>query len=46
MSDSDFLWGFVVPLIVLGFAAGAAVFVGLPWLWSLLKPLLRQALGA
>lgn len=40
MSDRDFFW-FMVVLVLFGIAIGAALFVGLPWLWGLLKPLLH-----
>lgn len=43
ISDGDFFWGFVVPLVVLGFMAALALFFGVPWLWELLKPLLHEA---
>lgn len=41
MSDSDFFWGFVVPLVAMGFAAALLLVFGVPWLWGVLKPLLH-----
>lgn len=43
----DGAWtGLVVALVLAGVALGAALFVGVPWLWGALRPLLLQALGA
>ena len=38
LSDSDFFWGFIFPLILLGFTVATVLFVGLPWLWELIWP--------
>jgi hypothetical protein len=40
MSDRDFFW-FMAVLVLFGIGIGAALFVGVPWLWDLLKPLLH-----
>jgi hypothetical protein len=40
ISESDF-WTFTAIMIVLGFALGGVVFIGLPKLWELLKPLIH-----
>ena len=41
ISDSDFFWGFVFPIILITALAVLALVFGVPWLWELLKPLLR-----
>lgn len=38
--DLDFTGVFVV-IFVVGAAFGGALFIGLPWLWRLVKPLLH-----
>ena len=43
MSDSDFLWGFIAPLVAVGIAIGFVMFVGLPWLWDLIATHVRLA---
>jgi hypothetical protein len=35
------LKGFIVALIVVGVALGVVLAYGVPWLWSLVKPLLH-----
>ena len=40
ISDSDFFWGFVFPIILMAVLGTLALVFGVPWLWSLLKPLL------
>lgn len=39
-NDSDW-WGLVIGLVVFGIAIGCALAFGLPWLWSILKPMLH-----
>lgn len=39
-TERDFFW-FVAVVFLFGLAAGAALFIGLPWLWSLVKPMLH-----
>ncbi|MCB1909977.1 MAG: hypothetical protein KDH15_21660 [Rhodocyclaceae bacterium] len=34
-----------IAILAVGIAIGAALFVGLPWLWSLLKPWLHAVTG-
>ena len=41
MSDSDFFWGFVFPIILITALAVLALAFGLPWLWDLAKPWLH-----
>lgn len=37
LSDSDFFWGFVFPLLVMGFVFGFVIFVAIPWCWPFIK---------
>jgi hypothetical protein len=39
-SDSSW-WAMIIGLIGFGIAIGCALAFGLPWLWSLIKPLLH-----
>lgn len=44
LSDSDF-FRFIAVCVGIGVALGAALFIGLPWLWGVLKPLLHLVTG-
>lgn len=44
MSDSDFA-GLLAILVSLGVAIGWVLFVGVPWLWLIVKPLIHAITG-
>lgn len=45
MSDTDF-WQFVVVFAAICVGLGAALMVAIPWLWSLIKPLIHALTAA
>ncbi|MDP1681075.1 MAG: hypothetical protein Q8L39_04795 [Burkholderiales bacterium] len=43
--DRDAFMGMFIGLIVIGIAIGGLLFLGVPWLWHLLKPWIHTVTG-
>lgn len=40
ISERDFIW-FMAVMVLFGVLIGAALFVGIPWLWGILRPFIH-----